>query len=48
MPALLKEDELIRKYLKPRLAHAAIAEVDIERKPGEGHRHRAHRRGRAW
>jgi len=27
MPALLKEDELIRKYLKARLGHAAIAEV---------------------
>jgi small subunit ribosomal protein S3 len=35
MPALLKEDELIRKYLKARLGHAAIAQVDIERKPGK-------------
>lgn len=34
MPALLKEDELIRKYLKARLGHAAIAEVVIERRPG--------------
>ena len=34
MPALLKEDELIRKYLKQRLGHAAIAAVDIERRPG--------------
>src|SRR5215211_6086123 len=33
MPALLKEDELIRKYLKQRLGHAAISEVHIER-PG--------------
>ncbi len=33
--ALLKEDELIRKYLKSRLAHAAISEVHIERKPGK-------------
>jgi small subunit ribosomal protein S3 len=35
MPALLKEDELIRKYLKARLGHAAIAQIDIERKPGK-------------
>ena len=35
MPALLKEDELIRKYLQARLGHAAIALVDIERKPGK-------------
>jgi len=35
MPALLKEDELIRKYLKARLGHAAIADVHIERKPGK-------------
>ncbi|HEU5357842.1 MAG TPA: 30S ribosomal protein S3 [Gemmatimonadales bacterium] len=35
MPALLKEDELIRKYLKARLGHAAIAEVHIERRPGK-------------
>ena len=35
MPALLKEDELIRKYLKTRLGHAAIAEIDIERRPGK-------------
>ena len=28
MPALLKEDELIRKYLKTRLGHAAIAQID--------------------
>lgn len=34
MPALLKEDELIRKYLMTRLGHAAIAEVHIERRPG--------------
>jgi small subunit ribosomal protein S3 len=35
MPALLKEDELIRKYLHARLGHAAISEVTIERKPGK-------------
>ena len=35
MPALLKEDELIRKYLKPRLGHAAIAQIDVERRPGK-------------
>jgi len=34
-PELLKEDELIRKYLKTRLSHAAIADVHIERKPGK-------------
>jgi small subunit ribosomal protein S3 len=34
-PDLLKEDELIRKYLRSRLAHAAISDVHIERKPGK-------------
>lgn len=34
-PALLKEDELLRKYLKARLGHAAIADIVIERKPGK-------------
>jgi small subunit ribosomal protein S3 len=34
-PELLKEDELIRKYLRTRLAHAAVADVHIERKPGK-------------
>ncbi len=34
-PALLKEDELIRRYLKTRLSHAAIADMHIERKPGK-------------
>jgi small subunit ribosomal protein S3 len=34
-PALLKEDELIRTYLKTRLSHAAISDVHIERKPGK-------------
>ena len=34
-PELLKEDELIRKYLKTRLSHAAIADIHIERKPGK-------------
>lgn len=33
MPALLREDELIRRYLKTRLGHAAIAHVDIDRTP---------------
>jgi small subunit ribosomal protein S3 len=35
MPALLKEDELVRKYLHTRLGHAAIAEIHIERRPGK-------------
>ena len=35
MPALLKEDELIRTYLRTRLQHAAIADVHIDRKPGK-------------
>jgi small subunit ribosomal protein S3 len=34
-PALLREDELLRKYLKARLGHAAIADIHIERKPGK-------------
>ena len=34
-PALLKEDELVRTYLKTRLSHAAISDVHIERKPGK-------------
>jgi small subunit ribosomal protein S3 len=34
-PQLLKEDELLRKYLKARLGHAAIADIVIERKPGK-------------
>ncbi len=34
-PRLLKEDETIRKYLERRLAHAAIAEIEIERKPSK-------------
>ena len=34
-PELLKEDELIRRYLKTRLVHAAISDVHIERKPGK-------------
>ena len=34
-PALLKEDELLRKYLKARLGHAAIADIHVERKPGK-------------
>lgn len=32
-PALLAEDETIRKYLHQRLGHASISEVEIERKP---------------
>jgi small subunit ribosomal protein S3 len=35
LPALLKEDELIRTYLRTRLQHAAISDVHIERKPGK-------------
>ena len=34
-PGLLKEDELIRTYLKTRLQDAAISDVHIERKPGK-------------
>jgi len=34
-PALLREDELLRKYLKARLGPAAIADIRIERKPGK-------------
>jgi small subunit ribosomal protein S3 len=34
-PALLKEDELLRKYLKARLGGAAISDIIIERKPGK-------------
>lgn len=33
--ALLKEDETIRKYLHQRLSHAALSEVEIERKPSK-------------
>jgi small subunit ribosomal protein S3 len=32
---LLREDELVRKYLRTRLAHVAISDVHIERKPGK-------------
>jgi small subunit ribosomal protein S3 len=35
MPQLIKEDALLRKYLKARLGHAAIADIRIERKPGK-------------
>ena len=35
LPALLREDELLRKYLKARLGHAAIADIVIDRKPGK-------------
>ncbi len=34
-PRLLKEDETIRKYLGRRMSHAAIASIDIERKPSK-------------
>ena len=34
-PAFLKEDELVRTYLKTRLHHAAISDIHIERKPGK-------------
>jgi small subunit ribosomal protein S3 len=32
-PALLAEDEKIRKYLHQRLGHASLSQVEIERKP---------------
>jgi len=32
-PELLHEDEMIRKYVKNRLSHAAISKVEIERTP---------------
>ena len=35
LPALLREDELLLKYLKARLGHAATADIVIERKPGK-------------
>jgi small subunit ribosomal protein S3 len=35
LAALVEEDERIRNYLKTRLSHAAIASVEIERKPGK-------------
>jgi small subunit ribosomal protein S3 len=34
-PRLLNEDETIRKYLRRRLTHAALAMVEIERKPSK-------------
>ncbi len=34
-PRLLMEDETVRKYLRRRLAHAALADVEIERKPSK-------------
>jgi small subunit ribosomal protein S3 len=34
-PRLLNEDETIRKYLRRRLAHAALSHVEIERKPSK-------------
>ncbi len=34
-PQLLREDELIRKYLRSRLSHAAISDIHVERKPGK-------------
>ena len=34
-PKFLREDELMRKYLKTRLGHAAISDVHIERRPGK-------------
>lgn len=33
-PELLREDELIRKYLGTRLQHASVADIHVERKPG--------------
>lgn len=34
-PKLLKEDDTIRRYLHRRMAHAALAHVEIERKPSK-------------
>ncbi len=34
-PRLLMEDETIRRYLHRRLAHAALSQVEIERKPSK-------------
>jgi small subunit ribosomal protein S3 len=34
-PELLREDERVRKYLHRRLAHAALSQVEIERKPSK-------------
>jgi len=34
-PRLLHEDETIRQYLRRRLSHAALAHVEIERKPSK-------------
>jgi len=34
-PRLLNEDEMIRRYLHRRLSHAALALVEIERKPSK-------------
>jgi len=34
-PRLLHEDETIRTYLRRRLSHAAVAQIDIERKPSK-------------
>jgi small subunit ribosomal protein S3 len=32
---LIREDDLVRKYLRTRLAHAAISDVHVDRKPGK-------------
>jgi len=34
-PHLLKEDETIRKYLERRMSHAALSQIEIERKPSK-------------
>lgn len=34
-PRLLHEDETIRKYLRRRLSHAALAQIDIDRTPSK-------------
>ena len=34
-PRLLMEDETIRKYLRRRLSHAALAQIDIDRTPSK-------------
>ncbi len=33
--AFLQEDQLIRQYLQTRLAHAAVADIHVERKPAK-------------
>ena len=48
MPALLKEDELIRKYLKTAAGPRGDRADRHRAAAGQGHRHGAHRAARAW